>query len=174
MIIPTYILLAMGFLGAADIVLYHTKAHALRQRRESRAELVTHALRGPTYAALFLLVPNYSFHGGFVTALLALLVFDVGISLADFWLEPQSRASVGGLPRGEYILHTVLAMLFGGLVATVIAETGVSSSDPSALVWKDDGAPMPIRAALALMAPVVLASGILDFLAVLRLGRARS
>ncbi len=46
MFVPTILLFAMGLLGAADIVVFHMRAHDLRHRPESRAELVTHFLRG--------------------------------------------------------------------------------------------------------------------------------
>jgi hypothetical protein len=35
---------------------------------------------------------------------------------SDFMLERHSRESFGGLPSGEYVLHIILAMLFGALV----------------------------------------------------------
>ena len=44
----TYLLLAIGGLGALDIFAFHTRAHAIRTLPSARTELVTHALRGPT------------------------------------------------------------------------------------------------------------------------------
>ncbi|HKX46824.1 MAG TPA: SRPBCC family protein, partial [Planctomycetota bacterium] len=107
------LLLAMGFLGATDIALFHKRAHRLHARPEAVPELVTHALRGPTYAALFLAVPNLDARGAWAVLLLGVLAFDLAISIADFWLEPATRRPQGGLPRGEYLLHIGLAMLFG-------------------------------------------------------------
>lgn len=89
--LPSILLFLIGLLGAADIVLFHTRAQRLHAHRPARAELFTHFLRGPTYAALFLGVPNLSFGGNWFHGLCGLLAFDLAISIADFWLEPESR-----------------------------------------------------------------------------------
>lgn len=173
MIAPAWLLFLLGLLGATDIWLFHTRAHHLHDHAPARAELVTHFLRGPTYCALFLMVPNYTFHGAWFAALLALLVFDFGISVADFWLEPASRRALGGLPRGEYLLHVIMAMLFGGLVAAVWYEAGGALAEPTALRWQAEGSGVWLRATLAVMALGVLWSGLADLAAVRRLGHAR-
>ena len=171
MIVPSYLLLLLGVLGGTDILLYHSISHGIRQHAESRAELFTHFLRGPTYAALFLLVPNFAFRGWYFAGLLLLLLFDVGISIADFWVESGSRRRLGGLPRGEYVLHILLAMLFGAMVVAVMYEGGAGFRAPSALVWQADGPHVTVRVALAIMAPLVLWSGLADLRAMVRLGR---
>mgnify|MGYP003636636055 CR=1 FL=1 len=83
---------------------------------------MVHSLRGPTYAALFLVIPNLVLQGFYFWCLLALFVFDVVISIVDFALERESRRLLGGLPSGEYVLHIIIAMLFGGLVTAVCLE----------------------------------------------------
>ena len=171
MIVPSILLFMLGLLGATDIKLFHTDAHHLHDHAPARGELVTHALRGPTYALLFALVPNFTFHGAVFVALLALLAFDLAISIVDFWLEPASRRALGGLPRGEYLLHVIMAMLFGGLVAAVFYEAPNAIAEPSELRWVSDGLPYWLRGALAGMAVGVAWSGFRDFLAVRRLGR---
>ena len=171
MLAASWLLVLLGVLGASDIWLFHTRAHHLHDHAPARAELVTHFLRGPTYFLLFLFVPNFGFHGGAMLALLALLAFDVAISIADFWLEPASRRELGGLPRGEYVLHVVMAMLFGALVATVIAAHGHQLHEPTALRWLALGEQPWLRALLAAMAIGVLISGLSDLAAVRRLAR---
>lgn len=167
------LLFTMGVLGATDIVLFHVRAHALRSRVESRAELVTHFLRGPTYATLFAVVPNVDPRGGWYVALLGLLTIDALISVADFWLEPDSRRSAGGLPRGEYLLHVVLAALFGALVFAVLQDAPARLAEATSARWVplDEGAPPLLRLVLLAMAPIVLWTGLLDLAAVRRLGR---
>jgi hypothetical protein len=172
--IPSWILLAMGVLGGLDILLFHTWKHRLRARHESRAELVTHFLRGPTYAVLFFGAPNLRFEGAWFAFLLGVLAFDLAISIADFWLEPASRESAGGLPRGEYVLHILLAMLYGALVLAVLQESGGALSRATSLAWIDDGPPFLLRALLGAMAPLVLCTGLLDLFAVLRMRPART
>src|SRR5262245_896654 len=108
MAIATYILFVLGALGATDILLYHSVAHGIRHHVDCRHELVVHSLRGPTYATLFVLIPNVGLHGLYFWALVALLVVDVTISIVDFVLERHARAFLGGLPTGEYILHIFL------------------------------------------------------------------
>jgi hypothetical protein len=172
MTLASYLLFAMGLLGAADILCFHMLAHGLRAHPPARFELVTHFLRGPTYAVLFALVPNFAFHGAWFGVLLGVLAFDLAISIADFWCEPESRRALGGLPRGEYVLHVLLAMFFGALVLAVVDEGAAGWSEPTALVWLSDGPPALLRVVLGGMAPLVLATGLLDLAAVRRLGRA--
>lgn len=173
MTLAACLLALMGFLGAADILCFHVLAHSLRTHPPARFELVTHFLRGPTYAALFALVPNFAFHGAWFGALLALLAFDLAISIADFWCEPDSRRALGGLPRGEYLLHVVLAMLFGALVLAIWNTGAADWEERTELVWLNahEGPPVLLRALLGVMAPCVLVTGLMDLAAVRRLGR---
>jgi len=173
-IVPSWILLAMGVLGALDIVVFHMWKHRLRSRPESRTELVTHFLRGPTYATLFCVVPNVRLEGAWFGALLVVLAFDVVISIADFWLERESRAGVGGLPRGEYVLHSLIAILFGALIATVLAGAEFAIAAPTSATWIESGPPMSLRVTLAVLAPIALGSSLLDLAAVIRLRPARA
>src|ERR1041385_3693277 len=119
--ISTYMLFLLGCLGAADIALFHSVAHGIRFHPNSVGELVTHSLRGPTYAALFVLIPNFAMQGLFARGLLALFAFDLGISIWDFSLERKSRQFFGGLPSGEYVLHMLMAIAFGGLLTSAVS-----------------------------------------------------
>jgi hypothetical protein len=165
----TYLLFVLGSLGATDIALYHSFAHGIRSHPDSRAELVTHSLRGPTYAALFLLVPNFALHGVYFWCLVALFAFDVAISLVDFALERRSRQFLGGLPSGEYVLHTIIAMFFGALVAAVGFGAGEWAKLPSEISYAPADVPLLLRCMMAVMAVLVFASGVQDGIAALRL-----
>lgn len=169
--IPTYILFLLGCLGAADIVLFHSVAHGIRSHPDSAKELVTHSLRGPTYAALFVLIPNFALKGLFSWGLLALFVFDVGISIWDFWLEQSSRRFLGGLPSGEYVLHMLIATVFGGFVASFIYFAGDWFGAATSLAYAPAAVPGVLRLAMLTMAVLVLASGAQDAVAALRLRR---
>lgn len=160
--IPTYILFVLGCLGAMDIALFHSVAHGIRSHADSVGELVTHSLRGPTYVALFLLVPNFELHGLFAWGLMALFAFDVGISIWDFSLEQASRRFLGGLPSGEYVLHMLMAIVFGALVTSILFLEHDWFSAPTHLVWTPTGAPAVLRLTLSVMALAVLGSGIQD------------
>ena len=169
--VATYILFVLGVLGATDILLYHSVAHGIRSHHDSRLELMLHSLRGPTYAALFILVPNFAMQGAFFWLLIGIFVFDVCISLGDFVIERASREFFGGLPTGEYVLHVVLAMLFGALVTSVFYSVGQWATMPTRLAYEPAAVPGALRALMVFMAVLVLASGAMDLVAVMRLGR---
>lgn len=163
------LLFALGILGALDIALYHSISHGIRQHHDSRAELLVHSLRGPTYAALFLAVPNLELRGAWFFALLALYGADVAISIVDFAIERRSRERLGGLPSGEYVLHIFIAMVFGALVASTLFEGWAWAAEPSAILYRPAEIPGALRGILAVMAVGVFASGLQDLLAARRL-----
>jgi len=171
--IPTYLLLLLGCLGAADLLLSHSVAHGIRSHPDSAMELVSHSLRGPTYAALFVLLPNFRLQGLMLWALLALFVVDIGISIWDFSLERYSRQLLGGLPSGEYVLHMLMAMIFGALATTVLVKAGPGLLAPTLLIYAPAAVPLIIRLLLFIMAVIVLCSGVQDALAAGRLWRRR-
>jgi hypothetical protein len=166
---PTYLLFILGCLGAADIALFHSVAHGIRSHPNSVKELFTHSLRGPTYAALFVIVPNFQARGWFAWAVIALFVFDVGISIWDFSLEQGSRRLLGGLPSGEYVLHMFMAMLFGGFVASFLYCAENWFHAPTEWIYAPTSVPNALRLTMSLMAVLVLASGLQDAGAALRL-----
>jgi len=167
--VATYILFVLGCLGATDILLYHSVAHGIRSHHDSRYELMLHSLRGPTYAALFILVPNFAMHGTFFWLLIALCIFDVGISIGDFMLERSSREFFGGLPTGEYILHIILAMLFGALVTSIFFSAGHWGAMPTRFAYEPAAVPGVLRGLMVFMAVLVFISGALDAIAAFRL-----
>ncbi len=172
--VATYILFILGVLGGIDILLYHSVSHGIRSHEDSRLELITHSLRGPTYGALFLLVPNFTMQGLFFWLLIGIYVFDVAISLGDFILERASREFFGGLPTGEYVLHIILAMLFGGLVTSTFYGVGHWATLPTRLAYEPAAVLDLLRGLLAFMAVFVLWSGAMDLLAAIRLSKKSS
>ena len=171
MTVATYLLLILGVCGAIDILLYHSVSHGIRTHPDSRQELIVHSLRGPTYATLFVLVPNFALHGAFFWLLMALFAVDIVISIWDFMIERDSRAFLGGLPSGEYVLHMIIGMLFGGLVTSVCLNAGSWAALPTHFAYAPAGVPLLLRLAMGIMALIVLYSGALDAAAAIRLGR---
>jgi len=165
----TYILFILGCLGAIDIAVYHSFAHGIRSNPDSRSELIVHSLRGPTYALLFLLIPNVALHGIYFWCLIALFVIDIAISIIDFVLERESRRFLGGLPSGEYVLHIIIAMLFGALVTAVCFGVGVWRNLPTQIAYAPAQVPDLLRLVMVVMAVLVLISGIQDAIAACRL-----
>jgi hypothetical protein len=166
-----WLLLSLGILGGLDVVLFHVISHGLRRHAGSRKELIFHALRGPTYALLFIAVPNFRLEGAWFAGLVGLLGIDLAISIGDFLVEGESRRDLGGLPSGEYLLHALMAVLFGALTATLLILEGDRLKLPTALLWESAGVPPYLRLVLGVMAVGVLASGLLDLRAVLKFHR---
>ncbi|MCY3001641.1 MAG: hypothetical protein NTV21_07545 [Planctomycetota bacterium] len=173
MLIASCLLLAMAVLGGADILLFHTLAHGIRRHLDSRTELLSHALRGPTYLTLFLAVPNLALDGAWFVALLAVLAFDLAISLWDFAVERASRARLGGMTSGEYVLHILLGILYGALVTSLLLTERHRLDAPTRIAWEPIDGPWALRAILAVSGVLAFGSGVLDLLAVRRLGDAR-
>jgi hypothetical protein len=169
MIASNYLLLLLGILGGIDILLYHSISHGIRTHVDSRFELMTHALCGPTYMTLFLVVPNLETHGWWAIALGLLLVLDFAISVTDFALERKSRAELGGLPSGEYVLHMMIAMAFGAFVMALAPTLALWMAEPSGFVFNIDSSAQWLRAVLAIFAAGVFCSGTMDFMALIRL-----
>lgn len=167
--VATYILFVLGILGGTDILLYHSISHGIRTHQDSRQELFIHSLRGPTYALLFTVVPNFALHGLFFWLLIAIYFLDLLISLADFAIERASREFFGGLPTGEYVLHILLAMLFGGLVTSTFYGAGSWGALPTSITYEPAHVPALLRGLLVFMAVFVLYSGALDLRAMMRL-----
>jgi hypothetical protein len=132
-------------------------------------ELVTHSLRGPIYAALFLLLPNFALLGTFAWILPVLFLLDVAVSVWDFWLEQESRRFLGGLPAGEYVLHMLMAMVFGSMVVTSIPTLARWIHAPTHVAYAPAHVPVMLRLVMLAMALLVLASGLEDARAALQL-----
>lgn len=165
------LLLFVGLLGALDIALFHKRAHDLHHQPSARVELLPHFLRGPTYAVLFAVVPSFELAGGWFWAMVALLTFDVAISIWDFAVEKTSRAPMGGLPTGEYVLHSIIAMAFGGFAALWMAHGWPDAFAPAAITYAPH-VPWMLQVVFVGMALGVFASGVADAVAWWRLGRA--
>ncbi|EDL56547.1 hypothetical protein [Gimesia maris] len=158
-----------GLSGRDGYCAVHSFSHGIRSHPDARAELVVHSLRGPTYAALFLVIPNLVLQGFYFWCLLALFVFDILISIVDFALERESRRLLGGLPSGEYVLHIIIAMLFGGLVTAVCLEAAAWRNEPTQIIYAPAAVPDVLRLVMAVMALLVLFSGIQDAIAARKL-----
>lgn len=171
--IPTYLLLVIGILGATDILLYHAISHGIRTHAHSWKELVTHSLRGPTYAFLFIVIPNFSMNGKWFWVLIAILIMDVAISLFDFIYERESRDFFGGLPTGEYILHFIIAMLFGAFFMALVDRSAAWTGNETSIEYSPAPVPWMIRIVMVIMAICVFYSGIVDAIASWKMFRKR-
>lgn len=162
----SWLLGAIGILGAFDIAYFHTWKGRLTTRPESRNEAVVHVLRGFCYAAQFVVVPSVTLTGGWWFALLGLFVIDAAIAVTDVLLEPASRKTQGGLAAGEYLIHVVLSVLVGALLCAVFSATWGDWAKPAAVhvAWNP---------AMALMAIGAAGVSVVELAAILTAGPAR-
>ena len=169
MTIATYLLFVLGCMGAADIILFHAIAQSIRRHWESRHELVAHSLRGPIYAAMFVLVPNCVMQGAWFWVLVALLAVCLVISVWDLAIERRSRRLFGGPPKGEWMLHVAMGIVFLGLLVTALLEATPWARLPTMIAWQPPASvPSVLRWILTLMSIPVLLSGVMDLVAALR------
>lgn len=166
-ILPSALLFVIGFLGATDVLLYHSVSHGIRTHPDSKIELIFHALRGPTYAFLFIIIPNFLLCGIWYWILVLILVFDVAISIADFWVEEKSRDFLGGLPSGEYVLHMIIAMIFGAFFLSVVIFYSKYSHLESQIYYLPIS--WEVSLVFSIMAVLVFYSGLQDALAVFKM-----
>jgi hypothetical protein len=97
-----YLLLAIGLLGAFDVLYFHTWRGRLQERAECQREVLWHTVRHLIYGLQFLWVPHLRFQGLALGLLAVLYASDVFVAWADVWEERDSRAPQGDLPpRGR-------------------------------------------------------------------------
>jgi hypothetical protein len=167
--VATALLFAVAVLGLTDVLLYHTVSHGIRHHARAKGELVLHALRGPTYAFLFALIPFFEFRGLYSFLLAGVLAMDVLISIVDFWLEGESRRFLGGLPSGEYVLHMIIAMIFGAFLCVTSFQLFHWIRLDTELLYTGHQLPLVIKLVFPVMAVLVFVSGLQDAVAAIRL-----
>lgn len=109
------VLMAVSLVGGVDVLWFHLYRHRLHASSPSVLEQLTHLARHVLFAVLSV---------GLVTGapkpmLLAVFAVDLVNSVIDLWLEPRSRASMGGVSGPEAALHGVAAFGLGSVAALV-------------------------------------------------------
>lgn len=102
-------------MGCFDVIYHHELTERLAWRPNAGKELKLHAARNAFYAVLFGIFAWVQPHGVFAWLLLAVLIAEIGITLADFVEEDMSRK----LPPTERVLHTLLAINYGGVLVLI-------------------------------------------------------
>ena len=113
------LLTVQAALGAFDNLWHHELQARLPQRTSARYEISLHAAREAIYGVVFFGLAWFEWRGAFAAVLAALLLIELGITLADFLEEDRTRR----LPPFERVLHTVLTISYGlflGLIAPVL------------------------------------------------------
>ena len=112
------LLMLAALLGAVDVGYYHLYKFRLFSRPESVKEEITHLARH----VLFLSMTSVMVLGleRASTVLPILFVLDLANSTADVLLERKSRASAGGLPSLEYLIHILASLISGAAMSAFI------------------------------------------------------
>ena len=119
-----------ALLGAFDNLWHHEITERLPARRSARTELALHTAREFLYALLFIGIAWFAWHGIWAWLLGLVFLTEILITITDFVVEDRTRK----LPALERIVHTVLAINFGALVALLLPVLSVWAAQPAAIV----------------------------------------
>lgn len=158
-----WFLLAQGLLGAFDTLWYHEYKLRLPHTHTARAELRLHAARDFAYAVIFISLGTAAWRGVLAWVFLAILIFEIVVTLWDFIEEDRTRR----LPPGERITHAVMGFLYGAFLYTLVPDLWRWSQLPTGFARIDHGL---ISWVLIAFGVGVAASGVRD----LRASHARS
>src|SRR5436853_7211285 len=85
------LLAVQGALGAFDTLYYHEWLLRLPSRPHAALELTLHAVRDYVYVAIFCTLGRYEWNGMLGWLLLALLAFEIVLTLGDFGDDDRTR-----------------------------------------------------------------------------------
>lgn len=103
-------------MGGADTLFHHELTQRLAWRPSQATELRLHGVRNLAYAVMFAALGWSKPLGGAALALIGLMVAELLITLWDFVEEDRTRA----LPASERVLHTLLTLNYGVVLAGLI------------------------------------------------------
>ncbi|MCH9807757.1 MAG: TIGR01777 family oxidoreductase [Alphaproteobacteria bacterium] len=116
-------------MGGFDVVFHHELTERLAWKTNAANELRLHAWRNVFYGFLFTLFAWVQPHGLIAVALIGILLVEIIITLWDFVEEDRTRA----LPASERVLHTLLAINYGAILALVLPLLVVWSGQPTSI-----------------------------------------
>ena len=126
------LMMVQGVLGAADTLYYHEWRFRLAGHAdETKIELRLHAARDFIYAIIFATLPWFAWSGALAWVLMLLLA-EILITLTDFVVEREARASQGGIATGEFLTHVVMAIIYGAFIATLMPHLWGWTDGPTA------------------------------------------
>jgi len=116
-------------MGGFDIIVHHELTERLAWRHSASKELQLHAWRNLFYAVLFTAFAWLQPHGLIAAAVFIILIVEIIITLWDFVEEDRTRK----LPATERVLHTLLAINYGAILALVLPALAKWAALPTAL-----------------------------------------
>lgn len=160
--IVIYLALVQAVFGAFDTLYYHEYKLNLPKSGLAKLELKLHAVRDFAYSIIFITFAWLEWHGIFAAIFSSIILGEIIITIWDFIEEDLTRK----LPVGERIMHTIMAILYGGLLAYLIpliyqwwsADTAIEFTNYGYYSW-----------VLTLFSLGVFASGVRDFIASFKL-----
>ncbi len=160
------LLVVLGFLGAFDTLYYHEWCARLPALGPAaRSELQLHALRDFVYALLFGTLPWLAWQGRYLVVLVALLITEIVLTLWDFVVEDWVRKPLGGVYPGERVMHGIMGIVYGAMLAYLVPTLRTWWSRPTELTISSPSASLVVSRILAVMAVGVLLSGVRDLCA---------
>jgi hypothetical protein len=161
-----YLFAAVAVLGAADTIYYHEwRARLPGMGRAARTELQLHAYRDFVYAILFGTLPWLAWQGAWTVVLSALLLIEIIITLWDFVVEDWIRKPIGGVYPGERIMHAIMGIIFGAMLANFVPVLRAWWSAPAGLLITPVRVHPVLRWMMLVMAFGVFTSGVRDLCA---------
>ncbi len=97
-------LILFMILATYDGLYLHLYRYQLFSRIESFKEHITHTIRASLFPLILLLLVLIPSKTNFYLAI-ALIILDLVVLGLDAFMEEESRAFMGGLPKWEYIIH---------------------------------------------------------------------
>lgn len=162
-----WLLAVLGLLGGFDTVYFHEIRGRLPARLPGlQPELKLHAGRSFIYVAVFGTLPWIAWRGAWGIVLGALLLCEIAITLADFVVEDKVRKPMGGLFPGERVTHSIMAIVYGAILAHLIPVILQWQRLPSRLAVDPAPVPMWLRLGLSALAVGTAASAVRDAYAV--------
>lgn len=161
-----YLAAALAVLGAADTIYYHEwRARLPGMGRAAGSELRLHAYRDFIYAILFMALPWTAWQGAWTAVLCGLLLAEVILTLWDFVVEDWIRKPLGGVYHGERIMHAIMGIVYGAMLAKIAPALRHWWVMPSGLVVAPAPVPELLRWLLSFAGVGVLLSGVRDLCA---------
>ncbi len=106
-ITTTSLLAAFVILALFDGLYLHLIRYKLHEHKESRHEHISHTIRAILFPIILYVLYLGNSDGAFYIGM-TVVIIDILVLGADAYMEKDSRAFMGGLPRWEYILHLMV------------------------------------------------------------------
>src|SRR5690242_4433283 len=142
-----------GVIGAFDTIYYHEwRARLPARGKLAASELKLHAARDFLYAVLFGSVPWLAWQGWWVIVLSVVIIAEIVITMWDFIAEIAVRKALGDVYAGERVTHAIMGIMYGAMLANLIATLIGWWAAPAGFVAWSPHVPEWLRWGLLIMA----------------------